>query len=209
MPRSAPGPATGAPSSSTRPVVGVSSPATMRSSVDLPQPDGPRIVMKSLSATASDTGCSATVGAPPRTPGNVRPTPSMTSLLIGPAQASDPGKQLLVAPLEREVGDEPDHADHDDAEDDLAGVEQRLAVGDHVADARRRADQLGDDHVGPRPAEHEAQRLGDRRCATTAAARGARRRARRRRACTRPRPGRVASRRRSPRPSARSGRTSR
>ena len=43
------------------------------------------------------------------------------------------------------------------------GVEQRLAVGDHVADAGRRADQLGDDHVGPRPAEHEPQRLGDRR----------------------------------------------
>ncbi len=32
-----------------------------------------------------------------------------------------------------------------------------------MADARRRADQLGDDHVGPGPAEHEAQDLGDRR----------------------------------------------
>ena len=49
MPRSAPGAATGVPSSTTRPVVGVSRPATMRSSVDLPQPEGPRIVMKSLS----------------------------------------------------------------------------------------------------------------------------------------------------------------
>ncbi len=82
MPRSAPGAATGVPSSSTRPVVGVSRPATMRSSVDLPQPDGPRIVMKSLSATSSVVGCSATVGAPPRTPGNVRLTPSIASLLI-------------------------------------------------------------------------------------------------------------------------------
>ena len=69
----------------------------------------------------------------------------------------------LVRPLEREVGDQADHADHDDAEDDLAGVQQRLRVGDHVADAGRRADQLGDDHVGPRPAEHEAQRLRDLR----------------------------------------------
>ena len=71
IPRSAPGAVTGEPSSTTRPVVGVSRPATMRSSVDLPQPDGPRIVMKSLSSTASVVGCSATVGAPPRTPGNV------------------------------------------------------------------------------------------------------------------------------------------
>ena len=51
MPRSAPGPRTGRPSSSMLPVVGVSSPATMRSSVLLPQPEGPRMVMKSFSCT--------------------------------------------------------------------------------------------------------------------------------------------------------------
>ena len=73
------------------------------------------------------------------------------------------GKQPAVDRLEQEVGDQPDHADDDDAEDDLAGGEQRLAVDDHVADAGGRADQLGDDHVGPGPAEHEAQDLGDLR----------------------------------------------
>ena len=52
MPRSGPGRVTGLPSSRTCPAVGVSSPATRRSSVDLPQPDGPRIVTKSLSPTA-------------------------------------------------------------------------------------------------------------------------------------------------------------
>src|SRR6266496_3028282 len=70
------------PSSTTRPLVGKSRPATMRSNVDLPHPDGPSTVMKSLSATLRLTGCSASVGGPPRTPGNVRPTPSMTSLLM-------------------------------------------------------------------------------------------------------------------------------
>ena len=59
MPRSGPGPVTAAPSSSTRPVVARSRPATMRSSVDFPQPEGPRMVMKSLSATLSETGSSA------------------------------------------------------------------------------------------------------------------------------------------------------
>src|SRR3989442_10291192 len=159
MPRSAPGVLTGAPSSTTRPEVGASSPATIRNSVDLPQPDGPRIEMKSLSVTVSVVGSSATVGAWPRPPGKVRLTAEITSLLIS---REAPGKQSLVRPLEGEVGYEPDHADHDDAEDDLAGIEQRLAVGDHVTDAARRADQLGDDHVRPRPSEHQPQRLGDR-----------------------------------------------
>ncbi|GEM_PF-6641258 len=77
MPRSAPGARTGAPSSKTSPVLPLSSPATMRSSVDLPQPDGPRMVMKSLLATCSSVGSSATVGAPPRSASKVRPTPRM------------------------------------------------------------------------------------------------------------------------------------
>ena len=45
-----------------RPVVGRSSPATSRSNVDLPQPDGPRMVTKSLSGTARLVGSSARVG---------------------------------------------------------------------------------------------------------------------------------------------------
>ncbi|OBQ31497.1 MAG: hypothetical protein AN485_23860, partial [Anabaena sp. MDT14b] len=49
----------------------------------------------------------------------------------------------------------------DDAEDDLAGVQQRLAVGDHVPNARGRADQFGHDHIGPGPAQHQSQNLGD------------------------------------------------
>src|SRR5215217_4437864 len=79
MPRSGPGPATARPSSSTRPALGRSRPATMRSSVDFPQPDGPRMVMKSFSATSSRAGSSARVGAPPRTPGKTRETPSTRS----------------------------------------------------------------------------------------------------------------------------------
>ena len=55
------------------PLVGASSPATMRSSVVLPQPEGPRIVMKSLSADRRATWAAAQlVGGPLRTPGNVR-----------------------------------------------------------------------------------------------------------------------------------------
>src|SRR5436305_3173365 len=161
MPRSAPGPVTGAASSSTRPVVGTSSPATMRSSVDLPQPDGPSTPMKSLSATASEVGSSARVGGPPRTPWKIRLTASMTRRDTRARSGQAPGEQPLVQRLEQVIGDEADDSDHDDAEDDLTGVEQRLAVGDHVADAAGGADELGHDDVGPRPAQHQAQRLGD------------------------------------------------
>ncbi len=86
MPRSAPGPRTSRPSSMTRPDVGVSSPATMRRSVDFPQPEGPRMVMKSFAATVSVVGSSARVGRAARTPGKVRDTASMESLpLLMPA----------------------------------------------------------------------------------------------------------------------------
>src|SRR5262245_9646495 len=145
MPRSAPGASTRRPSSSTSPALGASSPATMRSSVLLPQPLGPRIVMKSFSATSRSVACSANV-APKR-----RSTARTDRIaLIEPASSPElrPWEQAPVAPLEGEVADQPDQADHDDAEDDLVGRQQGLAVGDHVADAARRADQLGDDHVG-------------------------------------------------------------
>src|SRR6185369_6164038 len=142
MPRSAPGPLTGRPSSSIVPAVGASKPATMRSSVLLPQPDGPRMVMKSFSCTDRSVACSATV--PPLAPGKVLETPLISRMLIGLSSASKlrPWKQLAIERLEGEVGDQADQADHDDAEDDLVGGQQRLAVGDHVPDAAGRPDQL-------------------------------------------------------------------
>src|SRR5438552_3563630 len=134
MPRSGPGPLTGAPSSSTRPAVGVSSPATMRSKVDFPQPDGPRIAMKSLSATENEIGSIACVDARPRRPGKRRVTCSMVrrATLSGdgrrwfaktPSAAArhrsgeTPREQPLVHRLEEGVGDQADHPDHDDAAD--------------------------------------------------------------------------------------------
>jgi hypothetical protein len=81
MPRSGPGPITGLPFRMMRPVVGRSSPATSRSSVDLPQPDGPRMVTKSLSGTSRLVGSSARVAAPRRTPAKMRDTFSITSVL--------------------------------------------------------------------------------------------------------------------------------
>ena len=131
----------------------------MRSSVDLPQPDGPEDGDEVVVARRRDRSAPARASARRR----ARPAErcarrcSIASLLIARLQGNS---QRLVA-LNRKSEIEADHADDDDAEDDLAGGEQRLAVDDHVADAGRRADQLGDDDVGPGPAEHEPQDLGD------------------------------------------------
>ena len=94
------------PSSSTCPAVGASRPATMRSSVLLPHPDGPRIVMKSLSATA--VGRQQRLRRrPAATPGNVRETPRSiderrSSAAIRRAHEA-PRKQRAVRLLESEI----------------------------------------------------------------------------------------------------------
>src|SRR5689334_2899690 len=121
MPRSAPGPATGTPSSRMRPLLGCSSPATRRSRVDFPQPDRPRMVMKSLSATSRLTGSSAWVGAPPAAPGKVLPTPWIDNRLTRGSLEMAPGEQPAIGLLEQHVRGEPDQADHHDAGDDVLG----------------------------------------------------------------------------------------
>ena len=160
MPRSAPGRATGWPSSST----GRWSAVQARDDAEqgrLAAARRPEDADEVVVCTARSVGSSARVGAPSRTPGNVRGDAS--AMRLGMLSATGPREQPRFAHLNSRSESRPMTPMHDDAEDDLAGVEQRLAVGDHVADAARRADQLGDDHVGPGPAEHEAQRLGDLR----------------------------------------------
>ena len=66
MPRSADGPRMGSPSSVTRPSVPVWSPATSRSSVDLPHPEGPTITENCRSSTARETRSRAATGGLPR-----------------------------------------------------------------------------------------------------------------------------------------------
>src|SRR5262245_24369214 len=59
------GAVTGAPRNDTSPALGAVSPATICSSVDLPQPDGPTMATNSPSSTSSAMFPSATVVAAP------------------------------------------------------------------------------------------------------------------------------------------------
>ena len=56
------GPVTTRPAMSTRPASGTTSPPSMPSSVDLPQPDGPMIVQNSPLSTDSETSRTASTG---------------------------------------------------------------------------------------------------------------------------------------------------
>ena len=62
MPALALGPQTGLPARVSVPLSGGISPASMRSSVDLPEPDCPRMVTNSPACTVSDTSRSTGVG---------------------------------------------------------------------------------------------------------------------------------------------------
>ena len=51
---------------------------------------------------------------------------------------------------------EPDDADHDDRRIDIGEMLVARLLGDEPGNARRRADQFGDDQIGPGPAEQNA-----------------------------------------------------
>src|SRR5262245_5412128 len=88
------GPTIGAPSSRTRPVVGGTNPATIRSRLVFPQPDGPTTQTKSPSRMASVT----------RSRAATRPSrpvySSVTSSMSRSARAAPPSIPLLQGPLE-------------------------------------------------------------------------------------------------------------
>src|SRR6478735_3134504 len=105
---------------STRPDVRVSRPAMMRSSVVLPQPDGPSRATNSPSATVSDTSSSA-FAAP-----NILPILSMTM----PAMAWPPSA-VRDAPQGEQVA-----ADGEDEDD--RGHDENKATGEAVVQRRFR-----------------------------------------------------------------------
>jgi hypothetical protein len=83
MPRSGAGPVTGLPPTVTDPWSWSRAPATIRSSVLLPQPDGPSRQTSSPARTSRSTPASATVRLPARL--NVLPTPLSTTFAARPA----------------------------------------------------------------------------------------------------------------------------
>src|SRR5450830_445743 len=113
MARAAPGVEMLRPSQSTSPLVRYSSPARMRSSVDLPQPEAPTRVMNSLSSMLRLTFSRAGTGLAARS--NTLPTWLMMTLDMFLSSCVGPGVQAPVQPAKALIHDQTDHANQDDA----------------------------------------------------------------------------------------------
>src|SRR5258708_4347137 len=156
MPRSLPGPVIGASKTRTSPEVGCSKPATMRSSVDLPQLEAPIRQTNSPLPTISSTLCSASMRSSSIT--NVLLTSRTwrngrrsTMVLRAPAQA------VIVNRHDQSVAQEPGDADDDHAPDPEDTARQRPAVHDHRPEAGGHAGHLADHHQDPGEAVAQAQ----------------------------------------------------
>src|SRR5436190_2199050 len=125
----------------------------MRMQVVLPQPDGPTIATNSRSLTSKSMSFSATKCLPPWL--KVRCTASNRMMAkrvscgwsVG-LEAAPRFDQLLNAP-QRDVDQQPDHADRDHSAHHGRGRHGGLALDHQVADAARRDDQFGADQRLP------------------------------------------------------------
>src|SRR3954447_22663140 len=88
-------PTSGSPASATSPSVGVSSPAMMLSSVDLPQPDGPITATNSPGVTVKSTPRNARTGAP--SDSNVLRSPCVST--TNPVMTAVPTESLISPAL--------------------------------------------------------------------------------------------------------------
>src|SRR5690606_9821112 len=94
------------------PRVGSSKPAIRRSSVVLPQPEGPRSVSMAPFSTARSTSSTATTAGAPSAPGNsLRNETSLRSTATTPPSEPHRGGRLGPAPDERA---DHEHGDQDD-----------------------------------------------------------------------------------------------
>src|SRR5256885_16534057 len=108
------GPSTGAPFAHTWPRVGRSKPATMLRSVDLPQPEGPRIAANSFGATAKSIACTASTRRPRLT--NSFQTSRSSAARRGAARGGSAMRLERAPPGEEGPGAQDDAGGHEAAE---------------------------------------------------------------------------------------------
>src|SRR5215469_463860 len=148
------------------PEVGVLRPATRRSRLDLPQPEGPTMTANSCSLTSSEMPSSAmTAGALFCSKRST--TFSMRSFVIVRATRRSgilrPGQEPIAQHLEELIGGEAEESDHHDAQEDLLGEETAHRIEDEISEPLVAGDELGHHEIGPGPAEGDAERIHDAR----------------------------------------------
>src|SRR5579872_6920541 len=149
MPRSLPGPVTAFPSIETVPVVGSSNPATMRSSVDFPQPDAPIRHANSPLGITRSTGASASTSSSPT--GKRLVTPRTVRISCRPlfTVLRAPAQQAIADRNDDAVGDKTAGADDHHAGDNKVRARQRAAVHHHRAQARGHAGHFANHDQDP------------------------------------------------------------
>src|SRR5262245_28373851 len=146
MPRSGPGPVTGAPSSVTLPRSGAISPAITDISVVLPEPEYPTIATNSPYSRVRST--------PPSTPSesdgeaNDFSRPRISSIALGDLESP-------FDPTHQPIEEESKGADGEHAQDDVRVDEAVVLLPQEAADARRSRQHPGGDDHQPRQSERE------------------------------------------------------
>src|ERR1041385_2959771 len=123
MPRSGAGPSIGRSHIKALPRVAVSKPATMRSKVDLPQPEAPIRQTNSPLLMRRLASRSASMRSPLNSNCLLKPLSSRIGI-VASDMVRAPAKEPATEPLHEAVGDEARDADHDHAGDHDLGSRQ-------------------------------------------------------------------------------------
>src|SRR5436305_10835239 len=123
MPRSGAGPSIGLSRIKALPRVAFSKPATMRSKVDLPQPEAPIRQTNSPLLTRRFASRSASMRSPLNSNCLLKPLSSRIGI-VASDMVRTPAQQTPAEPHHNAVGDEARDADHDHAGDDDLGARQ-------------------------------------------------------------------------------------
>src|ERR1700730_19114029 len=154
-PRRGSGRLTRCPRKSTSPRVGASKPATMFSSVDLPQPDGPRTAVNSWGAMARSMPSSAT--SRPTRPLNSLKTPRRSTTGSGMSLERPPAQHHLGGAQDDLIGDEAQEAHREHGGHADVHPADVVRVPEHVAETGLDRDHIRHDDRGPRHPAAETQ----------------------------------------------------
>src|SRR5258708_558488 len=114
---------------SISPEVAVSSPASIRSRVDLPQPEAPTTVTNSPAPTSRAMLCRA--GIEPRRVVNVLQTERQLMIAVMSSSAGvQPRERYAMYPSEHLIDGQPDRANENDAGEDLVSLQKALCLDD-------------------------------------------------------------------------------
>src|SRR6516162_3242450 len=144
MPRSLPGPVIGLPPTETWPVVGSSKPATMRSRVDLPQPEAPITQTKAAALIVASMRVSASTSPSPTAKRLLTPRITTWGSSLSPMMLRAPLQHAIADDDDDAIGDKTAHADDNHAGYHQVGARERTAVHDHGSQSCGHARHLAD-----------------------------------------------------------------